>query len=144
VAPVPPEGEKPPAADTGAGAVRRRVLVVDDNRDAAATLAMMLSLMGHDTRTAHDGLQAVELAEAFVPDVLLLDLGLPKLNGYDACRRIREQPWGKGIFIVAVTGWGQEEDRNRSREAGFDHHLVKPVDFASLAKLLAELRPETA
>ena len=87
---------------------RRRILVVDDNRDAAASLAMMLSLLGHDTRTAHDGLEAVELAEAFRPDVMLLDIGLPKLNGYDACRRIREQPWGQGMFIVAVTGWGQD------------------------------------
>ena len=76
---------------------RRRILVVDDNRDAAASLGMMLSLMGHDTRTAHDGLEALELAEAFRPDVVLLDIGLPKLNGYDACRRIREQPWGQGM-----------------------------------------------
>ena len=85
---------------------RRRILVVDDNRDAAASLAMMLSLLGHDARTAHDGLEAVELAEAFRPDVILLDIGLPKLNGYDACRRIREQPWGKGMIIVAADGLG--------------------------------------
>jgi PAS domain S-box-containing protein len=134
-------GEKPLTdGEQGAGAARRRVLVVDDNRDAAASLAMMLSLVGHDTRIAHDGLQAVELAEAFRPDVLLLDIGLPKLNGYDACRRIRAQPRGKDIFIVAVTGWGQEDDRRRSQEAGFDEHIVKPVDFAVLEKLLAELR----
>jgi PAS domain S-box-containing protein len=136
-APDPPQAEKPLTAPGRAEADRRRVLVVDDNRDAAASLAMMLSLMGHDIRTAQDGLEAVELAEAFVPDVLLLDIGLPKLNGYDACRRIREQPWGKNIFIVAVTGWGQEEDRRRSQEAGFDQHLVKPVDQAPLERLLA-------
>jgi DNA-binding response OmpR family regulator len=119
------------------------VLVVDDNRDAAASLAMMLSLRGHDTRTAHDGLEALELAEAFRPEVILLDIGLPKLNGYDTCRRIREQPWGKGMCIVAVTGWGQEDDRRRSQEAGFDEHMVKPVDVAALEQLLARSRSLT-
>jgi PAS domain S-box-containing protein len=139
---VPDAGQKreTPAADSKPGHVRRRVLVVDDNRDAAASLTMMLALVGHDTRTAHDGLEAVELAEAFRPEVILLDIGLPKLNGYDACRRIREQPWGRDLFIVAVTGWGQEEDRHHSRDAGFDQHLVKPVDFAKLEKLLAQLK----
>ena len=84
--------------------------------------------MGNEIRTAHDGLEAVEAAEAFRPDVILLDIGLPKLNGYEACRRIREQPWGKDMVLVALTGWGQEEDRRRSEEAGFNHHMVKPVD----------------
>ena len=102
------------------------------------SLGMMLKLMGNETRTAHDGLAAVEAAEQFRPDLILLDIGLPKLNGYDACRRIREQAWSKGMVIVALTGWGQEEDRRRSQEAGFDHHLVKPVDMAALEKLLAE------
>ncbi len=106
--------------------------MVDDNRDAATSLIMMLSLLGHDTRMAHDGGEAVELAEEFRPDLVLLDIGLPKLNGYDACRRIRQEPWGQGMVIVAATGWGQEEDRRRSREAGFDHHMVKPVDLAAL------------
>jgi PAS domain S-box-containing protein len=132
----------PPTVDHLASASKRRVLVVDDNRDAAASLAMMLTLAGHDTRTAHDGLQALELADAFRPDVILLDIGLPKLNGYDTCRRIREQPWGREIFTVAVTGWGQEDDRRRAQAAGFDQHLVKPVEFAALAQLLAELKPE--
>ena len=122
--------EQPPSRADRPGVPGRRVLVVDDNRDAAASLAMMLSLLGHDTRAAHDGLQALELAEAFRPELILLDIGLPKLNGFDACRRIREQPWGTGILIVAVTGWGQEDDIRRSREAGFDQHMVKPVDFA--------------
>jgi PAS domain S-box-containing protein len=135
-----PDG-KPRTEEHQPGSGRRRVLVVDDNRDAAASLAMMLSLAGHDTRTAQDGLEAVELAEAFRPDVMLLDIGMPKLNGYDACRRIREQPWGKGIVMVAVTGWGQEDDRCRSQDAGFDQHMVKPVDPAALEKLLAELKP---
>ena len=97
--------------------------------------------MGNETRTAYDGLEAVEAAEAFRPDVVLLDIGLPKLNGYEACRRIREQPWGKGVTIVAVTGWGQEEDRRRSQEAGFDHHLVKPVDPADIMGLLEKAKP---
>jgi PAS domain S-box-containing protein len=114
-----------------------RILVVDDNRDGAASLAMLLSVMGNDTRTAHDGLQGVELAEAFRPDLIVLDIGLPKLNGYDACRRIRQQPWAKDILIVAATGWGQDEDRRHSKEAGFDHHLVKPVDAAEINRLLA-------
>jgi CheY-like chemotaxis protein len=115
---------------------RRRVLVVDDNRDGAASLAMLLTVMGNETRTAHDGLEGVEQAEAFRPDLIVLDIGLPKLNGYDACCRIREKPWAKNTLIVAATGWGQEEDRRRSKEAGFDHHLVKPVDAGELIRLL--------
>jgi PAS domain S-box-containing protein len=138
------ESRPPPAVEAATAPPRRRVLVVDDNRDGATSLAMMLSLLGHDTRTAHDGLEAVELAEAFRPDVILLDIGLPKLNGYDACRRIREKPWGKSPVIVAVTGWGQEEDRRRSRAAGFDHHLVKPVELDVLEKLLAASNPAGA
>ena len=123
---------------------KRRILVVDDNWDGAASLAMLLTVMGNDTRTAHDGLEGVEMAEAFRPDLIVLDIGLPKLNGYDACRRIREQPWGKGILIAAVTGWGQEEDRRRSQEAGFDHHLIKPVGADALEALLTQLRARTA
>jgi CheY-like chemotaxis protein len=115
----------------------RRMLVVDDNPDAASSLAMLLQITGHETQMAHDGLEAVEAAERFRPDVILLDLGLPKLNGYEACRLIRELPCGKNILIVALTGWGQEEDRRKSGAAGFDHHMVKPVDHAALIKLLA-------
>jgi PAS domain S-box-containing protein len=122
----------------------RRILVVDDNRDAAESLGMMLDLMGNDVRTAGDGLAAIEAARDFQPDVVLLDIGLPRLNGYDACRRIREQPWSKGMVIVALTGWGQEEDRRRSREAGFDHHLVKPVEFAMLQQLFSDHGPRNA
>ena len=110
---------------------------MDDNRDGAASLGVMLSLMGHDSRTAHDGLEALEVAESFRPDLMLLDIGLPKLNGYEVCRRIRQQPWGKDVFMVAVTGWGQEDDRRRSEEAGFDRHIVKPLDAAALRRLLA-------
>jgi CheY-like chemotaxis protein len=112
--------------------------VVDDNRDAAESLGMMLTLMGNEVRTAHDGIAAVDVAGEYRPDLILLDIGLPKLNGYDACRRIRGEPWANGTVIVALTGWGQEEDRRRSQEAGFDHHLVKPVEVNDLTKLLAQ------
>ncbi len=95
--------------------------------------------MGHELRTAHDGLEAVEAAASFRPDVVLLDIGLPKLSGYDACRRIREQPWGESMVLIAQTGWGQEEDKCRAREAGFNFHMVKPVDPAALERLLAGL-----
>jgi PAS domain S-box-containing protein len=117
-----------------------RILIVDDNRDAADSLVLLLRLMGNDTRTAYDGEEGVAVAEAFQPDVILLDIGLPKLDGYEACRRIREQPWGKSAVLIAVTGWGQEDDRRRSHEAGFDQHMVKPVDPQDLMKLLAGLQ----
>jgi CheY-like chemotaxis protein len=121
----------------GAG---RRVLVVDDNQDAADTLALLLELMGHQTRTAHDGLAALDAAAAFEPDVVLLDIGLPKMNGYDVCREMRRQPWGQRAFLVALTGWGQAEDQRKASEAGFDRHLVKPVEESVLQKLLDERR----
>jgi PAS domain S-box-containing protein len=114
----------------------RRILVVDDNADSAESLAMLLKLNGHETRLAYDGLQAVEAAEQFRPDLVLLDIGLPKLNGFDACRRIREHAWGQNMVLVALTGWGQEEDRRKTKDAGFDHHLTKPVDYDALMQLL--------
>jgi len=113
-----------------------RILVADDNLDSADSLAMLLTLEGNETQMAHDGLAALEVAATFRPDVMLLDIGMPKLNGYEVCRRIRQQAWGKDIVVIALTGWGQEEDKRRSLEAGVDYHLVKPVDFASLEKLL--------
>jgi CheY-like chemotaxis protein len=119
----------------------RRILIVDDNRDGADSLAAMLRLLGNDTRTAYDGLEGVRVAGEYRPDVVLLDIGLPRLNGCEACRRIREQLWGKKIVLIAVTGWGQEDDRRRSQEAGFDHHLVKPLDPDELGKLLADPLP---
>jgi CheY-like chemotaxis protein len=117
-----------------------RILIVDDNRDSADCLGMLLRIMGNDIRTAYDGQRGVDLAGEFRPDVVLLDIGLPKLDGYQACQRIREQAWGQAMVLIAVTGWGQEEDRRRSHEAGFDHHMVKPVDPHALMKLLAELQ----
>jgi CheY-like chemotaxis protein len=119
--------------------VRRRVLIVDDNRDAAEWLATLLSLSGHETHIALDGDHAVKAAERLLPDAILLDIGLPRIDGYEVCRRIREQPWGRGLMIVALTGWGQEEDRQKSREAGFNTHLVKPVDDEVILNLLASL-----
>jgi CheY-like chemotaxis protein len=120
-------------------AQRRRVLVVDDNKDAATSLALMLELMGNEARAVHDGLEALETASTFRPDVVLLDIGMPGLNGYDTARKIREQPWGRGTALIALTGWGQEEDRRKSQQAGLDHHLTKPVDPAQLEQLLAGL-----
>jgi signal transduction histidine kinase/CheY-like chemotaxis protein len=117
----------------------RRVLVVDDNVDSALSLSKLLCLQGHVTKMAHDGLEAVAAAAEFKPAIILLDLGMPKLNGYDACRRIRSLPGGRSILIAALTGWGQDNDRQRTAEAGFDHHLVKPVDSHTLRKLIAEL-----
>jgi PAS domain S-box-containing protein len=116
---------------------RRKVLVVDDNLDGAESLALLLELSGYETAQAHDGLEALAVAESFRPDVVLLDIGLPKLNGNETCQRLREQPWGKQAFVIALTGWGQGHDRERSRQAGFDVHLVKPVDHDALLRLLA-------
>lgn len=117
----------------------RRILVVDDNHDAAASLAMLLDLDGHDTLTANDGAAALATIREQRPDFVLLDIGLPLLNGYEVSRRVRAEPWGKEVTLIALTGWGQEEDRERSRAAGFDGHLVKPVDFAALRELLRSL-----
>jgi PAS domain S-box-containing protein len=128
-----------PAPDRDAAAPEvRRILVVDDNRDSADSLALLLSLHGHETEAVYDGVAAVETAERFHPDLVLLDRGLPLLDGIEACRRIRAQPWGKRMVIVALTGWGQEEDRRKSQEAGFDAHLVKPVGNEALLRLLAD------
>jgi CheY-like chemotaxis protein len=119
-----------------------RILIVDDNRDGANSLSTMLKFLGNETRTAYDGEEALVAANSFRPNVILLDIGLPKLNGYEACRRIRNEPWGKKIVIIAQTGWGQEEDRQRTRDAGFDYHKVKPVDPMELMKLLIDLQSE--
>jgi len=117
-----------------------RILIVDDNRDGADSLGMMLRIMGNETRTAYDGQEGVDVAGEFRPEVVLFDIGMPKLNGYEACRRIREQPWGKRIVLIAVTGWGQDDDRLRSHEAGFDHHMIKPVDPKTLMTMLTGIQ----
>jgi CheY-like chemotaxis protein len=118
---------------------RRRVLVADDNLDAAESLAMLLTMMGHEVRAAHDGVQAIEQAEQFRPDLILMDVGMPKVDGLQAATQIRSMVWGAEPVIVALTGWGQEADRQRSKDAGCDVHLVKPLDFERLSVLLSEL-----
>jgi PAS domain S-box-containing protein len=122
---------------------RHRVLVADDNLDAAESLAMLLTMMGHEVRAAHDGLQAVEQAEQFRPDLILMDVGMPRLDGLQAATQIRATPWGASPVIVALTGWGQEADRKRSKEAGCNEHLVKPLDIERLSTLLSQL-PDTS
>jgi PAS domain S-box-containing protein len=131
-----------PAADWSAvtAGTQRRILVVDDNADAAVSMAMMLRLMGNEVRTAGDGIEAVELAEQFRPQVILMDIGMPKLDGYEATQRIREQPWGRDTTVIALTGWGQDADRVKSKQAGCDGHLVKPINWPDLQKILAELQ----
>ncbi len=133
-----PELASPPRS----AAPPQRILIVDDNRDAADSLARILKIVGNEIRIANDGLEALRLAEEFRPDVVLLDIGMPKLNGYDAARSIRRAPWGEEMKLIAVTGWGQEADRQRSRAAGFDHHTVKPVDPDVLLDLIGS--PVTA
>jgi PAS domain S-box-containing protein len=115
----------------------RRILVVDDNRDSAESLALYLGLLGHTVRTAHDGNEALIAAAAFHPDIILLDIGLPGQNGYEVARRIRSYDWGRGLLLIAITGWGQDEDKRRAREHGFDIHLTKPVDPQAVAELLS-------
>ncbi|MGH8288374.1 MAG: ATP-binding protein [Steroidobacteraceae bacterium] len=114
----------------------RRILIVDDNPDAASSLAMLLRLAHHETYTAHDGLEALSAAERLKPDVVLLDVQLPELDGYEVCRRIRQRPWARNVTLVAVTGLGQERDQQRSKEAGFDALLIKPPDYAEITRLL--------
>jgi two-component system CheB/CheR fusion protein len=143
-----------PAASDGAApflrvsplsaASSRRILVVDDNADSARSLSTLLALSGNETRVAHDGVEAVSEAETFQPDVVLLDIGMPRMDGYEAARRIRQLPNGRDMLLVAVSGWGQQEDRRRSREAGFDHHMVKPLRASALETLLAATPPHAA
>jgi signal transduction histidine kinase/CheY-like chemotaxis protein len=131
------EPPKPAPAAARESRVARRVLVVDDNTDNAELLKILLEDEGHETFMAHDGVEGLAAAERLRPDVVLMDLGLPRIDGFDACRRIREQPWGKQMLMIAITGWGQDVDRRRSHEAGFDHHLVKPVDARDIHALMS-------
>lgn len=135
-----PQAEEPkPQAEGEEDLGHHRVLVVDDNVDAANALAMMLRMFGNEVEVAYSGDEGVSLAERFSPELMLLDLGMPEVDGYEVARRIRGGPWGKSIVISALTGWGQDEDRQRSKEAGFDYHLVKPVDLGALRQLLSAL-----
>jgi CheY-like chemotaxis protein len=117
---------------------RRKVLVVDDNADALESLSRLVTVLGNDVCKARDGQEALDAAQEFQPDIVLMDLGMPNMNGYEAARRIRQQPGGRKLLLVATTGWGQEEDRRRTTEAGFDRHLVKPIEAAALRELLDE------
>jgi signal transduction histidine kinase/CheY-like chemotaxis protein len=147
--PLAPDGgdkarEPPPPSDVSRlrRTQARRILVVDDNKDSAESLGLLLRNMGNDVRFAYDGPTAVEAAAAFRPDVVLCDIELPGMNGYEVARRIREQPQLNAVVLAALTGWGSEGDRRLSKEAGFDHHLVKPVDFATLQEILVSLVPK--
>ncbi len=131
----PADSSEQPGIASASGPLR--VVVADDNRDAAESLAALLQMVGHDVRIAYDGVEAVGLATEYRPDAVVLDIGMPKMNGYDAAQKLRAGPAGKDMIIIALSGWGQEEDKRRSREAGIDHHLVKPLDPASLLRLLA-------
>ena len=127
--PVAPSAETPVA--------KRRLLIVDDNRDSADTLALILGMMGHVTHTSYDGMAALAAAAAFCPEIVFLDIGMPGLDGYEVARRLRQRPNGRTLVLVAMTGWGQDDDRQRARDAGFDHHFTKPLDLAKLRAFLA-------
>jgi DNA-binding response OmpR family regulator len=133
----PSAGSKVPAMESAASPAERRVLVVDDNEDAADSLATLLGVMQYQVRVAYDGPEAIEAADEFEPAVALLDIGLPKLSGYDIARHIRRTR-GEKVLLVAITGWGQEEDRRKAREAGFNHHFTKPADFEVLVELIEQ------
>ncbi len=126
---------------TGAG---RKILVADDDQDSAESLGMLLQLMGHEVRTAQNGLTAIDLAGDFRPHLIVLDIGMPGLDGYEVCRRIRQHEWGQVMVIAALTGWARDEDKDRSQEAGFNHYLVKPVDPKALEALIAAVVADTA
>jgi DNA-binding response OmpR family regulator len=117
--------------------MKARLLIADDLVDSADSLALLMRYAGHEVEIAYDGEAAFRLAEEQRPDAAILDIQMPKLNGYEVCRMIREQPWGRQMFLIAVTGWGEEETGNRVSEAGFDHQITKPVDPQDLARLLA-------
>lgn len=118
-----------------------KILVVDDNVDSAESLALLLSMGGHETHVAHDGPAAVTAAEQLLPDVMLLDIGLPMMDGFEVCRRVRQEPWGRAIGMVALTGFGQDRDREESQIAGFDQHMVKPIDYDALLRTLDTFLP---
>lgn len=127
-------------SDSTEGRSPVRVLLVEDNADSAEALALLLRMLGNEVEVASDGISGLRAVETNRHEIVLLDIGLPEMNGYDVARRIREQPWGERIALIALTGWGQDEDRRLAKEAGFDHHLVKPVDPQVLMPLFEKLR----
>jgi CheY-like chemotaxis protein len=139
-----PATRNPPTRAAAANAepsAPHRILIADDNADSAESMGMLLRLMGNDVRIANDGLEAVEQAEAFQPDIVLMDIGMPRLDGYEAARRIRQQEWSRDTLLVAVTGWGPSDDSEEAAAAGFDCHFTKPLDPAELRKLVSGARP---
>jgi len=128
----------PPATGPVPPARRRRILVADDNPDAAESLTLMLGMAGHETRLAKDGDEALAIAREFQPDTMVLDIAMPGLSGHELARAIRAEAWGRTVLLIAASGWGQTVDKERSKAAGFDHHLVKPVAFEAIEKLLRE------
>ena len=130
------ESARQEAVHDGDAAIR--ILVVDDNRDSADALCLILQVEGHEVRAVYSGAEALEVAEEFRPDAILLDIGMPKLNGYEVAKRLRTQPWGKDTLLIAQTGWGQEEDIRQCKEAGFDHHFTKPIDFQKLRQFFVK------
>ena len=139
-----PARAKGAGVSAAAAASALRILVADDSEDAAHTLATLLEISGYELHIAHDGEQALAVAESCRPDVVLLDIGMPKMNGYEVCRRFRECDWGRHMTVIALTGWGQDQDRRRTAEAGFNHHLVKPADPAALLRMLAQLESQSS
>ncbi len=123
---------------------RRRILIADDSHDTADSLAMLLRSYGHDVRVAYNGESALEQASAWQPDVAILDIGMPRTDGYEVCRQIRSAPWGAAMLLFAHTGWGKDSDRRRAEEAGFDRHFVKPVDWSEHKALLSSREPRAA
>jgi CheY-like chemotaxis protein len=140
--PPDPPAPLPSIAAVDSPTPQRRVLIVDDNVAAATLLSLVIKKIGNDVRIAHDGLEAVEVASRFRPDVVLMDLGMPRLDGYGAAERIRQEPWGQEMLLVALTGWGQDGHKERTRAAGFDHHLVKPADPSVIRQVLSESRAQ--
>jgi CheY-like chemotaxis protein len=139
-----PEPAPPESGNRPIPAIARRILVVDDNHDAAESLAHLLRTLGHDVRSAYDATTALEAAHSFGPEVVVSDIGLPRMDGYELARRLREVSPLEELLLVAMSGYGQEEDLRRSREAGFDLHLVKPVDLERLQEFLARPRALTS
>jgi PAS domain S-box-containing protein len=141
VAADPPDVSASPSAPDGESHRNQRILIVDDNQDAAISLAMLLEMDGHDTRTATDGVTCLAVLEDFHPETIILDIGLPGLNGYEVSGLIRKRPTGSGITLIALTGWAQERDKESAHSAGFDFHLTKPVDYERLRNILARSVP---
>ena len=126
------------AIEEPAGSAKLRILIADDNRDAAHTLSIMLAYEGHEVRTAHDGLEVLAIGQLFEPDLILLDIGMPVMDGYQTARQIRERPWGRDAYLVALTGWGQDADRDAALAHGFQRHLVKPTSAENLSAVIAD------